>query len=132
MSFGERLHELRKEKQISQEELADIIGVSRQTISRWESSTTSPDLISLEKLCQYFELSYDELLEKKPVHKKSYFYYFSVLFFISLCIISFFLPNSQEDFAGSALVITPAGFCLCIGVVGLLFLLLHVIKNQRK
>lgn len=39
MNFGERLKELRNEKHISQEELADILWVSRQTISRWESRT---------------------------------------------------------------------------------------------
>lgn len=42
MSFSERLQTLRKEKHLSQKQLADAIGVSRQTISKWESSLTPP------------------------------------------------------------------------------------------
>ena len=60
MKFGERLQTLRKEKNLSQEELACISNVSRQTISRWESSLSSPDLEMLEKICQYFHMTYDE------------------------------------------------------------------------
>ncbi len=70
MEFGERLKMLRKEKNMSQEELAFILSVSRQTISRWESSQTTPDLETLEKICQYFHMSYDELLQNKHIQRE--------------------------------------------------------------
>lgn len=44
MDFGKKLQELRKKNNYSQEELAELIGVARQTISKWEPGETSPDL----------------------------------------------------------------------------------------
>lgn len=44
MDFGKKLQELRKKNNYSQEELAELIGVARQTISKWELGETSPDL----------------------------------------------------------------------------------------
>lgn len=73
MNFGERLQELRKQKNLSQEQLADLLHVSRQTISRWETSQTTPDLSSLEKLCELYEMSYDELLLNKKARNHSSF-----------------------------------------------------------
>ena len=57
MTIGERLLNLRKEKNISQEELADILGVSRQTISKWELDQTTPDFDKLVPLCEYFGIT---------------------------------------------------------------------------
>ena len=51
MNLADRIQQLRKRKGISQEELADRIGVSRQAVSKWESGQTSPDL---EKIVLYF------------------------------------------------------------------------------
>ncbi|WP_049945541.1 helix-turn-helix domain-containing protein [Candidatus Stoquefichus massiliensis] len=132
MKFGERLQTLRKEKNLSQEELARILNVSRQTISRWESSLSSPDLEMLEKICQYFHMTYDEFLQNKPIQKKSYLPYIFIILFIIIIFLSFLLPNSTEDFTGSAIVMTPAGFCLLIGVTGLLLTLILSYRNHRK
>ena len=73
MTIGERLLNLRKEKNISQEELADILGVSRQTISKWELDQTTPDFDKLVPLCEYFGITSDELLtgKKNYVEEKS-------------------------------------------------------------
>ena len=80
MTIGERLLNLRKEKNISQEELADILGVSRQTISKWELDQTTPDFDKLVPLCEYFGITSDELLtgrknyvEEKAKDKKTAF-----------------------------------------------------------
>lgn len=59
--IGERIYELRKSKGLSQEDLASELGVSRQTISNWESEQTSPDLKQSTKLAQLFGISIDEL-----------------------------------------------------------------------
>lgn len=93
MNFGERLKALRVERHVSQEDLADYLNVSRQTISRWESSITSPDLNMLEKICEYFEVSYEELLNH-PKDKKSHYPFYILVLFIIIFSISFFLPHS--------------------------------------
>ena len=62
MTFGERLYQLRKQKYISQEELADIMNVSRQSISKWELDQTYPDIDNLIRLAEYFDVSVDFLV----------------------------------------------------------------------
>ena len=70
MTIGERLLKLRKEKNISQEELANVLDVSRQTISKWETDQTTPDFDKIVPLCEYFEITSDELLSgKKDIMK---------------------------------------------------------------
>ncbi len=65
MTVGERLYNLRKEKNISQEELANILDVSRQTVSKWETDQSSPDFDKIVPLCNYFGITSDELLTGK-------------------------------------------------------------------
>lgn len=60
--FKDNLISLRKHAGVSQEELANVIGVSRQSISKYENGTTEPDLTHLAKLREYFAVSYDSLL----------------------------------------------------------------------
>ena len=61
MEIGNKIQELRKKKGISQEELAEKIGVARQTISKWELGETSPDLKQAKELSKIFKISLDEL-----------------------------------------------------------------------
>ena len=63
MKFNEKLLELRKKKGWSQEELGDKLDVSRQTISKWESGQTTPELEKLIKLSELFEITVDELIK---------------------------------------------------------------------
>lgn len=62
MAIGNRLYNLRKEKNISQEELANELDVSRQTISKWETDQSQPDFDKIIPLCEYFGITSDELL----------------------------------------------------------------------
>lgn len=62
MKFEEKLISLRKKTGLSQEELADRLGVSRQAISRWELGSTLPDAPNLLKLSDLFGVSIDYLL----------------------------------------------------------------------
>ena len=62
MKFEEKLMDLRKKAAMSQEELADRLGVSRQAISRWELGSTLPDAANLLKLSDLFGVSIDYLL----------------------------------------------------------------------
>ena len=63
MNLADRIQQLRKSRGISQEELADRIGVSRQAVSKWESGQTSPDLEKIVLLSDYFEVTTDYLLK---------------------------------------------------------------------
>lgn len=65
MTIGERLLKLRKERNLSQEELANVLNVSRQTISKWETDQTTPDFDKIVPLCEYFNITSDELLTGK-------------------------------------------------------------------
>lgn len=62
MKFSENLRALRKNKDIKQEALAQDMGVSRQTVSKWENGTAMPDLEKLARLAEYFGVSMDDLL----------------------------------------------------------------------
>lgn len=63
MDIGGRIQHLRKSKGISQEELADAIGVSRQAVSKWESGQNAPDIEKIILLSGYFETTTDYLLK---------------------------------------------------------------------
>ena len=54
MSLGENLQYLRKRDNITQEQLAEQLDVSRQSVSKWESDTTYPEMEKLLQLCQMF------------------------------------------------------------------------------
>ncbi|MBR3660882.1 MAG: helix-turn-helix transcriptional regulator [Bacilli bacterium] len=63
MEIGKKIMELRKKKGLSQEQLADKVGVARQTISKWELGETSPDLKQAKELSEIFNISLDELVD---------------------------------------------------------------------
>ena len=63
MNIADRIQHLRKAKGISQEELADQIGVSRQAVSKWESEQSTPDMEKIILLSDYFETTTDYLLK---------------------------------------------------------------------
>lgn len=91
MDIAKRLQELRKKAGYSQEQLAEMLGISRQAISKWESGQGNPDLDNLTKLTEIYAVSADYLLlgrqpdaaapvsEKKPLSKEAR---------LTLCIIS--------------------------------------------
>lgn len=62
MEFNEKLQELRKNKGLTQEELAKILYVSRTAISKWESGRGYPNIESLKEIAKFFEVSIDDLL----------------------------------------------------------------------
>ena len=68
MGFNNKLYELRKQKGFSQEELANRLNVSRQTVSKWEVGDSTPDMEKLAAISDLFGISLDELvLDKAPV-----------------------------------------------------------------
>lgn len=65
MTLGDKLSKLRKENNYTQEQLADVLGVSRQAISKWESNTTYPETDKLIRMSELFDCSLDYLLKDK-------------------------------------------------------------------
>lgn len=63
--LGEKIISERKKCKLSQEDLAEKLGITRQTISNWELNETSPDLKQASKLCDIFNISLDELTGKE-------------------------------------------------------------------
>lgn len=63
MKFNEKLIELRKAKGLSQEELGNELGVSRQTVSKWELGQSYPDFQKLVLLSDFFDISLDKLIK---------------------------------------------------------------------
>lgn len=62
MTLGNSLYQARKKNGLSQEETAEKLGVSRQTISKWETDETLPDIRQAKKLAGLYHLSLDELI----------------------------------------------------------------------
>lgn len=62
MNLGERLFELRKTKNLTQDDVAEKLNVTRQTVSKWETNQSTPDFDKIVPLCELYEISPNELL----------------------------------------------------------------------
>ena len=69
MKFCEKLQKLRKDRGYSQEQLADLLEVSRQSVSKWESGTTYPEMDKLLSLCKIFNVTLDDLTNDNVTDK---------------------------------------------------------------
>lgn len=67
MEFNEKLQQLRKQKNLTQEQLAEQLFVSRTAISKWESGKGYPNIESLKNISKFFSVSIDELLSSDEV-----------------------------------------------------------------
>ncbi len=75
-NLGERLYKLRKDKKLSQEEVAEKLNVTRQTISKWETDQSLPDFDKVVPLCELYAITPDELfieLKRKETSKDNEF-----------------------------------------------------------
>ncbi len=114
MNFNEKLIELRKSKGLSQDELGNALGVSRQTISKWELAQSYPDFQRLVLLSDYFGLSLDALvkdIDVQDVRNKN--------------LSEKQLSSIYEDVSSAKSTINKVVNILCvIGLVGLAFAIL--------
>ena len=67
MKFGDKLIQLRKKNNLSQEELAEKLGVSRQSVSKWETSEAYPEMNNILELCKIFKCNISDLVNDKMV-----------------------------------------------------------------
>ncbi len=108
MNLGERIAERRKKTGISQEKLAELIGVSRQAVTKWESGNANPDTENLIRLAEVFGCSIDELCGNSGEKPKKINYapghilaLFSLLILTAYCVIG----GVTKNFDGNVLVV---------------------------
>lgn len=113
MEFHEKLQELRKNRGLTQEELAEALYVSRAAISKWESGRGYPSIDSLKEISNYFSVTIDELLSSEKIlsiaekENKSNLRNMCDLLFSMLDICSFLLivlplyPNARNEYVYS-------------------------------
>ena len=109
MKFEEKLINLRKQKILSQEELAEKLNVTRQTISKWELGQTKPDIDKIKEMSELFEVSVEELINDesdiqkesteqiKPKKERKYLLYILVLVLIAAIVTLIIRINIQKE-----------------------------------
>lgn len=127
MKFGDRLKKSRLEKGLTQEQVAQNLYVTRQTISGWENEISYPDIINLIKLSDYYQVSLDtllkedrgmrEYLEKKEV-TKSLRPVYNMLMFTDLLLIVLLISNIM-DFIKLGFLFIPTLFLVLFTVYAL-------------
>ena len=145
MEFNEKLQELRKNKGLTQEELAEALYVSRTAISKWESGRGYPSIDSLKEIAKYFSVTIDEILSSDEVlsiaeedNKQKETHLRSLVFgLLDISVLMFFfLPFFGQKANGviqevsllslngiaSYLQITYYAIVICIAVYGILTL----------
>ena len=120
MSIADRIQSLRKEKGISQEELADQVGVSRQAVSKWESEQSSPEVDKIILLSEYFGVTTDYLLigketaqreEKKRLDLKVYTIVGTFINVIGLIVAFTIWEECRQSYAVAIGLIWMAAGC---------------------
>ena len=76
-TLGERIAEKRKARGLKQDELAEMLGVSAQAVSKWENDVSCPDIMTLPSLAEKLGCTVDELLTGKEV-KRTFIYSFAL------------------------------------------------------
>ena len=71
MALGDRIKEYRQKSGMSQEKIAEFVGVSRQAVTKWEANQTAPSTENLFKLAEIFGIKVDDLLETEDNEKQS-------------------------------------------------------------
>ncbi|MBR3818929.1 MAG: helix-turn-helix transcriptional regulator [Clostridia bacterium] len=116
MTFGERLYKLRKDKNISQEELADLLDVSRQSISKWENDNAYPEMTRLLFMSDFFNVSLDYLMrgvEETESDQETTSYEARGLLTVWNCFVSN-LSNKQRKLL---MILYVLLICVCIAVI---------------
>lgn len=115
MEFNEKLQELRKRKDITQEELAEALYVSRTAVSKWESGRGYPNIDSLRAIAKFYSITIDELLSGDELltiaeedHKQKQKHFCDLVFGLLDCSAAmlFFLPFFGQKVDGAVLEVS--------------------------
>lgn len=103
MKMEEKLYQLRKQRRYSQEQLAELIGVSRQAISKWERGESKPDLDNLAALAKLYQITIESLVsdgeikQEKGKSHKDYQWIFFVVVLVVVAIGFYFIGLKQNN-----------------------------------
>ncbi|MDD4532075.1 MAG: helix-turn-helix transcriptional regulator [Bacilli bacterium] len=136
-SIGTRIKELRKKINISQEDLANELYVSRQTISKWESDIVSPDIKNIEMISKYFDVSADYLINGKEngkIAKQNNIWIFICLFVGVIIIVgtSILLIMNKGNVSPSSTI--NFSYEIVLMIIGLLFVfgaIIYLFKRKK-
>ncbi len=121
-AIGENIKTKRKKLGITQEELAEKLSVTRQAVSNWENGKTEPDIETLTKIAQIFDLSIDELVDGIPkgiteLRGKRMHLYIGIaftLFYVISSLLMIILKKPINEYYGSTYDPFISAFCVFI------------------
>jgi transcriptional regulator with XRE-family HTH domain len=121
-SVGENIKNIRKKNNITQEELAEKLNVTRQAVSNWENGKTEPDIETLTNIAQIFDISIDELVDGIPKGikelrgKKSHLYIGIgfTLFYIISSLLMIILEKPLHDYVNSSYDVFYSALCVLV------------------
>ena len=96
MTLGERIQKYRKMKGLSQEELGKLPHISRQTISKWESNQSSPDIQSWKAMADVFGISLEELKTDQSTNHRNMIIIFGIVIFVVIIMESYVAVKMSE------------------------------------
>ncbi|MBS4750152.1 helix-turn-helix domain-containing protein [Granulicatella sp. zg-ZJ] len=135
MTIHERIYRLRKEKGLSQEQLAEALHISRQAVSKWESQQSTPDIDNIILLSDYFHVTTDYLLTGKntTTHVSLFNAKTSIILSTTLNTLGLFL--SIIIFHATHSILSLIAFIICTTLSILLhqisIQLFHITKQQQ-
>lgn len=137
MTIAEKLKQLRKDNNMTQEDLAEKLNVSRQTISKWETNTTIPDADNIVAISKLFNITTDELLDYRieTVQKKKQFIMdMAVLLFgiIGFIVFAILLMTNQIDETSSVIIINGYGIAAILFLILIIAFIIIMIKRNAK
>ena len=134
MSLGERLLDLRKKKGLSQEEIAGLLDVSRQTVSKWETDQSTPDFDKIIPICNLYEIDANELLTGEKGNVKAPINNRKSAKTISLSIVLYILSTVWIIFATATLNKPILGVCIFLIIIALAtgLLIYNAILNKKE
>ena len=160
--LGEKIWRLREEKGLSQEALAEMLDVSRQTVSNWENDRATPDAYKLKQLCEELGVSADVLLEtgeSDPVRQEKNYepskddvnvvgrrmnmrvlrivllavFGIAAALLLAIAIVLFALPEEKTQVVTSVFTLTPTmGGIILLVLAAVLIVAATVIMLKRK
>lgn len=150
MNLGSKLMNLRKLKSLSQEEVAEKLGVTRQTISKWETDQSTPDFDKILPLCKLYDITADELLTGKTNERISEENYYDkiennkrkkaiciglsiILYFIAVIIIMVTIPVFKlNPIIACGIFLLICGIATCIITYGSMVYKIPKEKEEPK
>lgn len=129
MKLSERIYDLRKQHALSQEQLAEALGVSRQTVSKWERGAAAPELEKLRAIADYFGVTLDELTGSPAAGRElprsgragAALCLLGVLGLVFVGALLIFAPERSEALnAASAVTLNGSGIALLVCLAAML------------